>query len=337
MLACQKFSNKSILFHQRSDFQSILVFRSAQYGNVLVLDGVIQLTERDEASYHEMMVHLPLCSHENLDGKPLSVLIVGGGDGGALREVCRYDDTRVQKVTVLDIDPMVVEVAKTYFAATLATCFDDPRVDIVHEDAAAYLRDESRKDTFDIIIGDTSDPVGPAKSLFQPAFYESMYGALKMHGIICVQAECFWIHLNLISDLVACCEDMFDQVAYAWTMVPTCKFLSGLVGCQVDGLFTPYDSSTDPCGQIGFVLAGKQRERSFPKPAFVPDFLDDLKWYSPAMHRASMTLPPFVTRCLRGDAAARDRGDGGEDDGEGYEEEEGYRCFLVDSPQCLIL
>jgi len=220
------------LYHEHSNFQEILVFRSGQYGNVLVLDGVIQLTERDEFAYHEMMVHLPLCSHytsfdssKNNDEngntqQQLSVLIVGGGDGGALREVCRHNWSVVKKVTLVEIDPTVIEVSKRYFGGTLATAFDDPRVHVVNADAAEFMKD--CKETYDVIIGDTSDPIGPAKSLFQPAFYESMYEALKPNGIICVQAECFWIHLDLISDLVNCCQDIFDVVEYASTMVPTC-------------------------------------------------------------------------------------------------------------------
>ena len=214
-LALEEFSvSKAILFHERSDYQDILVFRSAQYGNVLCLDGVIQMTERDEFAYHEMICHLPLFAHPN----PQSVCVVGGGDGGCLREILRHSSVR--HVCLVEIDPLVVQVAQTYFCKTdEPSVFHDPRVQIVYQDAAAFM--EAHGQQFDVIIGDTSDPIGPAESLFQPSFYESMYEALRPQGIVCVQAECFWIHLDLISDLVACCADIFDTAEYASTMVPT--------------------------------------------------------------------------------------------------------------------
>ena len=218
-LALEGFSTeKSILFHERSKYQDILVFKSAQYGNALVLDGVLQLTERDEFAFHEMMVHVPLFAHP----RPETICVVGGGDGGCLRELLRHETVR--RVVLVEIDPRVIYVTKTFFATSrsgsLASSFDDPRVEIVFQDAATYL-EQQPSNMFDIILSDTSDPVGPAESLFQPAFYESMHRVLRPQGIVCVQALCLWIQLDLISDLVACCADIFDTAEYASTMVPT--------------------------------------------------------------------------------------------------------------------
>lgn len=292
----QEFSNKSILFQAESEFQSVLVFKSAQYGNVLVLDGVIQLTERDEFSYHEMMTHIPLCSHPN----PQRILIVGGGDGGILREVCKHDT--VTEICVVEIDPVVIQVAREFFGTSTAVCLDDPRVRLVHADAAEFMAEVANGDYWDVIIGDTSDAVGPAESLFQPAFYESMYQNLRRGGIICMQAECFWIHLELIADLVACCRDIFDSAEYCSTMVPTY-----------------------PCGQIGFILATKSTVTgTCRKPVRKPDFVDELQWYSPAMHTAAFTLPPFVAKEL--DESW---------DGQQIPEEDDYTCFLEN--KCNIL
>lgn len=245
------------------------------------MDGVIQMTARDEFAFHEMMVHLPLCSAQA--ATPLRVLIVGGGDGGVLREcVKQYDRQTVESITVVEIDPAVIDVAKRFLNA--APCFDDDRVTIVHADAAAFLADERQQTTsrYHVIIGDTSDPVGPAESLFQPAFYESMYAALAPGGLICVQAESFWIHLVLISDLISCCNDIFDTAEYATTMVPTY-----------------------PCGQIGFLLARKQLRADRPCPSCRvpvrrPKHIAKLKWYSPEMHRAAFVLPPFVKEQMEG-------------------------------------
>jgi spermidine synthase len=315
----QEFSNKSILFQAQSEYQHVLVFRSAQYGNVLVLDGVIQLTERDEFSYHEIMTHVPLCSHPH----PSRVLIVGGGDGGILREVCRHES--VTEICVVEIDHVVVNVCRRFFGTSTAVCFDDPRVRLVHADAAEFLNGSngsadsdsdnlntrnSNEGYWDVIVGDTSDPVGPAESLFQPAFYESMYRALRPSGIVCVQAECFWIHLDLIADLTACCRDIFDSAEYCSTMVPTY-----------------------PCGQIGFILASKQVSIRGPStcryPVRQPDFVQDLQWYSPAMHTAAFTLPPFVTRKIDEDYDSRMKR---------QDKEEEYKCFLGGGGgQCHIL
>jgi len=136
---------EEVLFEGRSKFQDILVFRSSTYGTVLVLDGVIQLTERDEHAYQEMIAQLPLHSHPN----PQSVLIVGGGDGGVLREVCRHPD--VASVTMCEIDELVCDVAKKYLSHSTATAFDDPRVTLVHADAAEYVKDKC--DAYDVVRG----------------------------------------------------------------------------------------------------------------------------------------------------------------------------------------
>ena len=162
------------------------------------------------------MAHLPLFSHRN----PQSILIVGGGDGAILKEVLRHNT--VKKVVLVEIDPKVIEVCQTYLSGLVPPeVFQDPRVEIIHADAAEFLKDAANRDRFDVILADTLDPCGPAESLFEPEFYESMHDSLRSGGIICTQGECMWIHLDLIRDLVSCCADMFDYVEYASTGVPS--------------------------------------------------------------------------------------------------------------------
>lgn len=215
-LALKNYSEESILYHEKSEFQDILVFRSAQYGKVFVIDGILQLTERDEFAFHEMMVHLPLFSHVN----PKHVLIVGGGDGVCLREVCRHPE--VEKVTLVEIDPMVLQASKDFLKIVPPELLDgsDPRVEIIHADAAEFLKEERNYNRFDVILADTLDPIGPAESLFEPEFYDKMHHALKSSGLICIQGESFFIHLDLISDLLSVCNDLFDSAEYATTMAP---------------------------------------------------------------------------------------------------------------------
>ena len=304
----------SILFHEESEYQEILVFQSAQYGKVFAIDGILQLTERDAFTFHEMMSHLPLFSHWN----PERVLIVGGGDGIVLQEVCRHKE--VKKVTLVEIDPLVIHASKECLQLVPPELYEDPRVEIIHADAAEYLQDPANHNRFDVILADTLDPLGPAESLFEPEFYEDMHAALRPNGIVCTQGENMWIHFDLIRDLVACCKDIFGHAEYATTSVPSY-----------------------PCGQIGFIVARKgQDNRSCNRPVRrpTPSFQSELKWYSPQMHRAAFVLPHYIDQELNGGSSSGGTssihyGNGTHDyyhdDNNG--DEEGDRCILS---QCVI-
>merc|ERR1712050_691798 len=209
-----------VMWEGRSDFQDILVFKSATYGMVLALDGVIQLTERDEHAYQEMITHIPMHAHPD----PQSVLIVGGGDGGVLREVCRH--AGVSKIVMCEIDPVVCEIAQKFFSNSTATSFNDPRVSLVHADAAVFLKDKVNE--FDVVIVDSSDPVGPAETLFTASFYRSLRNAMKPGAIMCNQGECIWLHLELIGEVLSHCKEVFPSVDYAFTTIPT--YPSGQIG-----------------------------------------------------------------------------------------------------------
>lgn len=255
-----------------------------------------------------MITHLPIMAHTN----PRNVLIVGGGDGGVLREVCRHKN--VQTITLVEIDQKVIDVAKEFFAETTATSFDDPRVTIVNQDAAEFLQKQNASDRkgYDVIIADSSDPVGPAESLFDPAFYEQMHHALDDGGIICAQGECFWSHPELIENVVACCADIFDSVEYSSTYVPTY-----------------------PCGQIGFILASKGDEVNLKRPARKMDdeVSDQMQWYTAEMHSASFVLPKFLEDKLAPLKPLVDDEDYDYDDDSGDEDDEEEACFLQ---KCVI-
>lgn len=181
---------KEILHVEKSKYQDVLVFQSVSYGNVLVLDGVIQATERDEFAYQELIAHLPLNSHPN----PRKVLVVGGGDGGVLREVVKHEC--VESVTLVEIDEVVVKVAKKFLPA-MAAGFQHPKVNLVIGDGFEYL--SSNPGAFDVIITDSSDPVGPAEALFSDTFYGLMHNSLLPGGIICTQGiHTLCIDLKLI-------------------------------------------------------------------------------------------------------------------------------------------
>jgi len=249
----------------RSNFQDILIFDSKTYGRVLVLDGVIQLTERDEHAYQEMIAHLPLFAHEN----PKNVCIIGGGDGGVLREVCKHRS--VKNIVMCEIDPSVVEISKKYFADSIATAFGDKRVTLLHEDGTVFLENTNVK--FDVIIVDSSDPVGPAETLFEEAFFGKVKRSLADGGILTTQGECIWLHLQLISEVLSSCGNLFPVVNYAYTTIPTY-----------------------PSGQIGFVICstGKNVDPEAPTRK-VPDYMKgELKYYNGDIHRAAFVLPEFA-------------------------------------------
>ncbi|OBZ72751.1 Saccharopine dehydrogenase [NADP(+), L-glutamate-forming] [Grifola frondosa] len=189
-----------ILHSEKSLYQDVLVFESETYGNVLVLDGVIQCTERDEFSYQEMIAHLPLASHPD----PKKVLVIGGGDGGVVREVLKHNT--VEQVVLCDIDEAVIRVSKQYLPH-MSSLLSDPRVVVHIGDGFKFLAENTS--SYDVIITDSSDPVGPAASLFQKPYFELLHAALTPGGHISTQAECLWLHLPLIHELRQTTRELF--------------------------------------------------------------------------------------------------------------------------------
>ena len=184
-----------VLHHEQSKYQDVLVFESSNHGTVLVLDSAIQCTERDEFSYQEMITHLPMMSHPD----PKDVLVIGGGDGGVLREVVKHPG--INSATLVDIDEAVIRVSKKYLPG-MSIGFQHPKVNVHVGDGFAYLKerhDKGEQEKFDIIITDSSDPNGPAESLFRKEYFELMSGALREGGIIATQGECTR-ELALLSD-----------------------------------------------------------------------------------------------------------------------------------------
>ncbi len=168
------------LYSAQSDFQRIDVFESYDLGKVLVLDGFLMFTEKDEFIYHEMMVHVPMAVHPDVK----NVLVIGAGDGGVIRELSGYKN--IERIDLIEIDPMVVEVCKKYIPQT-SCCLEDPRVHIYYEDGLRYTR--RKVDYYDLIIVDSTDPFGPGESLFTKEFYGNSYKALKEDGIMVNQHE----------------------------------------------------------------------------------------------------------------------------------------------------
>ncbi|GAB6018562.1 hypothetical protein CHUAL_000257 [Chamberlinius hualienensis] len=259
-----------VLVDEKSKYQHVLLFKSKMFGKVLTLDNAVQLSEFDEFSYQEMISFLPLNSHPD----PRQVLVIGGGDGGVIREVVKHP--AVQSVHLCEIDERVIEVSKQHLPF-MATGFTSPKLTLHIGDGNEFMAKHSA--TFDIIITDSSDPVGPAKELFQQPYYEAIKKALKPGGIACCQCESMWFNLDLIKQMVTFCKTIFPVVAYAYTTIPSY-----------------------PGGHIGFILCGTSPDTIFSEPVIKLTKEEvksmKLKYYNSEIHKSAFVLPQFVLEAL---------------------------------------
>lgn len=182
-LARYGYSFDKELFNDTSPFQKVQVIETRAYGRMLIIDGCIMLTDADEFVYHEMIAHVPVCYHKD----PKTVIVIGGGDGGTVRELLRHPT--IEKIILCEIDEMVVNASKQFFPA-VAGCLDDPRVEVRIGDGIAYMKE--LESFADIILVDSTDPFGPGEGLFSKEFYRSVNRALKPGGIMAAQSESPW-------------------------------------------------------------------------------------------------------------------------------------------------
>ena len=194
---------KETLFSGQSEFQKIDIFDTESMGRVLTIDGLMMTTERDEYFYHEMIAHIPMINHKN----PESVLVIGGGDGGTIREVLKHDT--VKKVVLCEIDGMVVDACKKYLP-TIGCELDNPKVEIRIEDAIEFIKD--KKAQYDVILIDSTDPLGPGEGLFTEEFYTNVKEALKEGGIMTSQSESPFINQEEIKKIYPLLRKVFPIV-----------------------------------------------------------------------------------------------------------------------------
>jgi len=252
---------RDVLCHYRSDFQEIAIFQTENLGRMLVLDNITMLTEFDESAYHEMIVHVPLLVHP----RPARILIIGGGDGGTAREVLKHPE--VEAVHVCELDREVVKACREYLPS-LAGAFDDPRVSIFYRDGAEFVRNP--ESPYDVIIVDSTDPIGPGQVLFQRPFYENTQRALSREGIMVAQCESIYFHPDVIRGVASIARSLYPKAGYYQTLVPT--YPSGVIGFMFCSL------EYDPIAHISLDRAAR---------------LQGLRYYTPELHRAAFTLPRF--------------------------------------------
>jgi len=175
-----KMKIKKLLFQDKSPYQTIEVYDSYDFGRLLVLDGIVNVSDKDEFVYHEMMTHVPLFTHPH----PEKVLVIGGGDGGIVREIAKHPSVR--QIDLVEIDPIVISTAQQFFPRS-AVGFNESRLQVFIEDGAAFVK--KRADSYDLIIIDAPDPIGAATSLYQENFYKQCFNALKDDGLLTTHAE----------------------------------------------------------------------------------------------------------------------------------------------------
>ncbi|MDD3268187.1 MAG: polyamine aminopropyltransferase [Syntrophomonadaceae bacterium] len=253
---------KETLRSETTEYQELCVVATEEYGNMLILDGAIQTTEIDEFVYHEMITQVALNSHPN----PQHVLIIGGGDGGTLREVIKHPS--VSKATLVEIDDRVVAAARDFFPS-LSCSFEQPKAEVVIADGIEYVK--NHRNHFDIIVVDSTDPVGPAIQLFASSFYQSVYDALKEDGMLVVQSESPFLNKNVIDMAFGGIKQVFPLTKLYLANVPT--YPSGLWS------FTVGSKVHDP-----------ETIKNTPKL--------DWKYYSPEVHKAAFALPNFVKKII---------------------------------------
>lgn len=264
---------KEILHHTKSPFQDILVFKSHSFGNVLVLNGIVQCTERDEFVYQELITHLPVMSHEN----PKKVLVIGGGDCGVIRELVKHVNLgTIQDITMVEIDNMVIDLSIKYLP-NMAKYHNHEKVNIVIDDGFKYLKNQGHQlEKYDIIITDSSDPEGPAEEFFQVNYFKLLKNALTPEGIVIMQSsENIWLNLDYLNDLIGKCNQVFSNVKYSQCYMPS------------------YTS-----GQLGLLMATNDNQKDLTRP--LRKFDDSLesqlfKYYSKRMHESSFVLPQWAS------------------------------------------
>ena len=201
---------KEVLLSEKTPFQQIDILETDQFGRILVLDGTINVGEKDEFIYHEMLVHVPMFVHPRAE----TLLVVGGGDGGVVREALKHPITRIDLV---EIDRRVIEISRQYFP-DVSCGLDDKRVRIIIEDATRLI--EGIEDEYDVVIVDSTDPIGVGSSLYQETFYHNIRRALRQNGIVTTQSESPFFDRDIIKDLYPKLRSVFPLVRTYLAPVP---------------------------------------------------------------------------------------------------------------------
>lgn len=263
--AAMTYKIKETLITKKTEFQDLAIVDTYEFGRMLVLDGIIQTTIRDEHVYHEMISHIPLFTHPN----PKKVLVVGGGDGGAIREVLKHPS--VEKAVLCEIDGDVVTECKK-FLPEISCALGDARCEVFIGDGIKYVHEH--KNEFDVIIVDSTDPFGAAEGLFGGSFYKEIYECLTEDGIFIAQTETPFYLPDVVKRVYDDAKAVFPVTRLFMAAIPTY-----------------------PSGFWSFTVGSKKHD---PKTVDLSNTIDvDTKYYTKELHKACFVLPKFVEDIIK--------------------------------------
>ena len=257
------FKIKDILFKKKSKFQDIAIYETEEYGRLLTIDDDVMLTTKDEFVYHEMIAHVPLLTHGNVS----KVLVIGGGDGGTVRELCKHP---VKEIHLVEIDADVIEASKK-FLPSVSCGYSDPRVKVFCEDGIEFVKNNKG---YDVIIIDSTDPIGPAEGLFSREFYKNIHEALNEDGIMVAQTESPFLHGELIKRIYNDVSSVFTYTNPYTCVIPTYP------GAFWN--FTMGSKTIDP--------TSKKIDKTINLST---------KYYHKELHNSYFVLPPFFEEILK--------------------------------------
>jgi len=262
----------TVLYERRTGQQHLVLFENPLFGRMLALDGVIQVSEADEFIYHEMLTHVPLFAH----GAVRSALIVGGGDGGILRELTRHK--AVERIVMVEIDAGVVEFSKTHLPKISNGAFDDPRLELVIADGAEYMR--TSRERFDAIIVDSTDPIGPGEVLFTDTFYGHARRRLNEGGVMVTQNGVPFLQGDELRSTMRAFHALFRHATCYLATIPT------YVGGPMALGFATDDAALPDVGEAE--LAERFAAAGF-----------ETRYYTPQVHKGAFALPGYVNELVQ--------------------------------------
>ena len=260
-----------VLYDSRTELQRIVLFENPVFGRVMTLDGVVQTTEGDEFIYHEMLTHVPILAH----GAVREVLIIGGGDGGMLEEALKH--ASIERVTMVEIDRGVVDLSRQYLSAICGAAFDDPRTDLVIADGVDYVAHTGRR--FDLIVVDSTDPVGPAEVLFSDRFYRRCKACLTPGGVLVTQNGVPFMQGRELADTLRLLRPLFADTTCYLAAVPT--YVGGFMALG----WASDDAALRAVPEA--VLAQRYAAAGI-----------EARYYTPAAHRGAFALPGYVAKLI---------------------------------------
>lgn len=266
----QRLEIARVLLEEKSEHQNLIVFENPVFGRVLALDGVVQVTERDEFFYHEMLTHVPMLAH----GNAKSVLIIGGGDGGILREILHHP---VDQATLVELDRTVIDLCGEYMPALSNGAFDNPRTELVIGDGLKFVAETDQK--FDVIIVDSTDPIGPGEVLFTSEFYRDCKRCLTPGGVLVTQNGVPFFQPDEVRNTWRRLGPVFGDVGFYTVPVPT--YIGGLMtlGWATDNRDlrrTPVEVLSERASAAGL----------------------ETRYYTPQIHVAAFALPGYISDLL---------------------------------------